>query len=157
MSEEWSAEHAAARLGLQRSDPRPPSGAYQTAVQSGDLLFLAGHGPAEPGRPLITGKLGETMTIADGKHAARVATVNVLNSVRHAVGSLDRVEQLLQLQVMINATPSFVDHVAVADGASELLAEVFGPRSAHARSAVGHSSLPFNIPVSIQLVARISL
>lgn len=154
--DQWSADAAARRLGLIQPEPRRSSGAYQTAVVSGDFIYLSGHGPATPGQPLPSGKLGDTVSLEEGRRAARIATGNLLNTLHHAVGSLDHVAHLLQLHVMVNATPSFTDHAAVADGGSDLLAEVFGNRCAHTRSAVGHSSLPFDIPVSVNMIARLS-
>lgn len=150
-----SAEERLAELGLTLPPARSASGAYDTAVVSGDLVFLSGHGPVRSGQPLPTGKLGAQLTVEQGTTVARVATLNLLASLRAAAGTLDAVAQLLSLTVAINATAEFTDHVPVADAASHLLRDIFGERGRHVRSAVGHPSLPFDVPVSIQLTARL--
>ncbi|MEU5553830.1 MULTISPECIES: RidA family protein [unclassified Micromonospora] len=154
-TEDTSPERRLADLGITLPPARTASGAYDTVVVSGDLAVLSGHGPVRPGHPLPTGKLGAELSVPDGQAAVRQATLNLLATLRAAAGSLDDVEQLLTLTVAINATPAFTDHVPVADTASELLRDVFGDRGRHARSALGHSSLPFDVPVSLALTARI--
>lgn len=150
-----SAEARLAALGLTLPPVKQSSGAYRTWVRSGDLLLLAGHGPVRPGAAPIRGALGRALGTAEGAAAARLATLGLLSTIRDALGSLDRVAQVLRLRAALNATADFTDHIAVADAASTLLVEVFGERGRHVRSALGHSSLPLGVALSLELDLRI--
>ncbi len=149
-----SAEARVRELGLDIPEPMSPVGLYVPAVTSGRLVFLSGHGPIRRDGSLVTGKVGADLTVAEGRDAARLVGLQLLGALRGELGSLDRVARIVKLLCMVNAVPSFGEQPKVADGASELLVEVFGERGRHARSAVGMGSLPLNIAVEIELVAE---
>ena len=149
-------EERLAELGITLPDAPPPVASYVPFVRTGNLLYLAGLGPADrPDGTSPTGRLEEDLTIEEGYEAARLTGINLLARLRGAVGDLDRVKQIVKLLSMVNSTPEFRDQPAVANGCSDLLVEVFGDRGRHARSAVGMASLPNNIPVEIEMIVEI--
>ena len=143
-------------LGIVLPHEPPPSATYVPYVRIGNLLFLSGVGPSKrPDGTSPTGKLGLDLTVEQGYEAARLTGINQLARLLGATGDLDKVKQIIKLLSMVNATPDFTDHPAVANGCSDLLVEVFGEKGKHARSAVGMGSLPNNIPVEIEMVVEI--
>ena len=149
-------EERLAELGITLPDAPPPVASYVPFVRTGNLLYLAGLGPADrPDGTSPTGRLGQDLTIEEGYEAARLTGINLLARLRGAVGDLDRVKQIVKLLSMVNSTPEFREQPAVANGCSDLLVEVFGDRGRHARSAVGMASLPNNIPVEIEMIVEI--
>ena len=141
------------RLGITLPPAPKPVAVYVPAVVTGNLLFASGHGPRTVEGKLLQGKVGDTMTLAQGKAAARVVGLNVLSSIRATVGSLNRVARLVKVLGMVNATADFQQHPQVINGFSELMVQVFGEqRGKGARSAVGMGSLPSNIPVEIEAI-----
>ena len=142
-------------LGITLPDPFPPAGSYLSSSRSGDLLFVGGHGPVD-GATIIVGKVGTDLTLEQGREAARMTALSLLATMRADLGSLDRVEQIVKVFGMVNVGGSFDQTPAVIDGCSDLLAEVFGDRGRHTRSAVGMAALPFGIAVEIELIARVS-
>ena len=149
-------EERLAELGITLPDAPPPVASYVPFVRTGNLMYLAGLGPADrPDGTSPTGRLGQDLTIEEGYEAARLTGINLLARLRGAVGDLDRVKQIVKLLSMVNSTPEFRDQPAVANGCSDLLVEVFGDRGRHARSAVGMASLPNNIPVEIEMIVEI--
>jgi enamine deaminase RidA (YjgF/YER057c/UK114 family) len=149
------AEDRARELGLDLSTRSGPLANYVSAVTTGNLVFLSGHGPLKPGGGLVTGRLGDDLSVEQGAEAARLTAVALLSTLRSEVGDLDRVERIVKLLCMVNCTPDFAKQSAVADGASDLMVDVFGERGRHARSAVGMASLPFGMAVEIELVAAL--
>jgi enamine deaminase RidA (YjgF/YER057c/UK114 family) len=150
-------EERLVRLGieLQPATNIPRSGTgFRTWRVSGRMLYVSGHGPARDSQVAV-GKLGRDLDENQGYEAAREAAINVLATMRSALGSLDRVHQLVKLLGMVNATEDFVRQSHVINGASDLLVEVFGEAGLHARSAVGMQSLPNGMPVEIELIAEI--
>jgi enamine deaminase RidA (YjgF/YER057c/UK114 family) len=105
---------------------------------------------------LRTGKLGIDRTVAEAREDAHIAGLRILSLIRSALGSLDGVETIVKLYGMVNATDTFGEHPQVIDGCSELLIEIFGENGRHARSAVGHSSLPGGMSVEIEAIIRIA-
>ena len=149
-------EERLAKLGITLPTAPPPVASYVPFVRTGNLLYLAGLGPADrPDGTSPTGRLGQDLTVEEGYEAARLTGINLLARLRGAVGDLDRVKQIVKLLSMVNSTPEFRDQPAVANGCSDLLVEVFGDRGRHARSAVGMASLPNNIPVEIEMIVEI--
>ena len=132
-----------------------PVGSYAMAVRTGDLLFLAGHGAFEDGRPVHTGRLGETMTTEQGARAAEAVMLNLLATARADLGDLSRVARVVKVVVFVNSTPDFTEQHLVANGATDLLARVFGPAGRPARSAIGVSALPLGFAVEIEAVVEI--
>lgn len=144
-------------LGIELPSPQAPAANYVPAVRTGNLLYLAGVGPAKrsDGRALI-GKVGAELTLEEGYEAARLVCLNIISRLKAELGDLDRVVRVVKLLGMVNAAGDFGEHPAVINGCSDLLVEVFGERGKHARSAVGMQSLPFGIPVEIEAIVEIS-
>jgi enamine deaminase RidA (YjgF/YER057c/UK114 family) len=137
-----SAEQRLRASGIQLPPAPKPLGAYVEAVQVGNLLFVSGALPLQGGVPQFIGRLGGELSIEEGKSAARLAALNALALVRQHLGSLDQVQRVAQLTVTFATTPDFQDHPKVADGASELFAEVFGADRVPTRTVSGVTSLP---------------
>jgi enamine deaminase RidA (YjgF/YER057c/UK114 family) len=136
--------------------PRPIA-KYRPAVQSGNILYVSGHGPLHAdGKTLTVGKVGADLNLEQGKEAARQVGLAILSTVRNTLGSLNKVKRLLKTLGMVYSTPEFKDHPQVINGFSELMAEVFGEDAGvGARSAVGMGSLPGNIPVEIECIFEV--
>ena len=123
-------------------------------TRHGSLLFVGGHGPEDEwtGDPLFTGHLGADLTAEEGYKAARQCGENILSVLQEQLGSLDRIDCIVKAFGLISCDPSFTEHERVMDGFSDLMVEVLGDRGIHARSAMGTSNLPDNIPVEIEAV-----
>jgi enamine deaminase RidA (YjgF/YER057c/UK114 family) len=135
-----------------------PLANYVSAVRTGNLLFLSGHGPVRgtDSRPSVTGKVGKDLTLEQGYQVAREVGLNLLASTRTALGSLDKVKRVVKVLGMVNSAPGFGDQPRVINGCSDLLVEVFGEAiGRHARSAVGMAELPLGIPVEIEMVLEV--
>ncbi len=144
-------------LGIMLPEPQSPVANYVSAVESGGLLFLAGAGPAPgPDGAMAKGKLGRDFSVEEGYERARSVGLVQIARLKDELGDLGRVERIVKLLTMVNCAPDFEQHPAVANGCSDLLVEVFGDAGRHARSAVGMSSLPFDIPVEIEMVVEVS-
>lgn len=128
---------------------------YVPVVRVGDLLFLSGVLPSRDGRLVLTGKLGENLTVEQGVEAARVAVLNGLSIVRSEAGSLDGVKQIVKMVGYIASAPGFTDQPQVLNGASDLLVSVFGEAGRHARVAVGAAELPRLAPIEIELIVEL--
>ena len=137
--------------------PAPmPLGAYVEAVQVGNLLFVSGALPLEGGVPKFLGRLGADISIEQGRSAARLAALNALALARHHLGSLDKVQRVARLVVSLATAPEFREHPKVADGASELFAEVFGAELASTRNVSGVTSLPKGVCAVVEIVLALS-
>lgn len=143
-------------MGITLPDSPQPIANYVPAVRTGNLLFVAGLGPAarEDGAT-PSGKVGSDLTLEEGYEAARLVGINLLARLKSTLGDLDRVERIVKLLSMVNCAPEFTQQPQVANGCSDLLVEVFGDKGRHARSAVGMASLPNDIPVEIEMVVEI--
>ena len=150
-----SYESKAAELGLVLSKTVPPVANYVRAVRTGNLVFLSGQGPYRPDGSIVTGKVGAQLSLEEGYAAARLTMIKLLASLREAAGSLDNVSRVVKLLCMVNCPPDFEQHPQVANGASDLLVELFGEEGRHARSAVGMGSLPMGIPVEIEMIVEL--
>jgi enamine deaminase RidA (YjgF/YER057c/UK114 family) len=140
--------------------PAPqPVAKYKTAILVGNMLYVSGHGPLKnDGKSLLAGRVGSDLNLQQGKEAARLVGLAVLSTVRHTLGSLDKVKRLVKTFGMVNCTPDFKDQPQVINGFSELMAEVFGEDAGvGARSAVGMGSLPSNIPVEVECVFEVAM
>ena len=137
--------------GIELPPAPTPLGAYVEAVQVGNLLFLSGALPLEDGVPKFLGRLGAEISIEAGRSAARLAALNALALARQHLGSLDKVQRVARLFVSIATTPEFREHPKVADGASELLAEVFGAELASTRNVSGATTLPNGVCVVVEM------
>lgn len=139
-----------AELGVILPEAPAPAANYVPYVISGDLIFVSGQISKDAGG-LITGKLGAGYTVEEGQAASKVCAINLLAQVKHALeGDLDRVTRVVKLGGFVNSTADFTDHPKVINGASDFIGEVFGPKGAHARAAVGTSSLPLGVAVEIE-------
>lgn len=142
-------------LGFTLPAPPKPVANYVPVVRTGDLLFLSGVLPSRDGRLVLTGKLGENLTVEQGVEAAKVAVLNGLSIVRSEAGSLDRVKQIVKMVGYIASAPGFTDQPQVLNGASDLLVSVFGEAGRHARVAVGAAELPRLAPIEIELIVEL--
>jgi len=142
-------------LGLTLPAPPAPVANFLLAVQVGSLVFLSGHPPIRDGAIVFTGKVGAERTIDEGYQAARLVCLNLLASLKEAIGDLDRVERIVKMLGMVNCTEDFTRHPQVINGASDLLVELYGERGRHARSAVGMQSLPSGMSVEIEMIVQI--
>ncbi len=132
-----------------------PAAAYLPFVQTGNLVFLSGHIAKQDGKPW-TGKLGKTMGTEEGKAAARAVAIDLLGTLQAAVGDLNKVTRIVKLVSLVNSTDAFTEHHLVTNGASELLAEVFGPKGTHARAAFGVAQIPLGACVEIEMIAEVN-
>jgi enamine deaminase RidA (YjgF/YER057c/UK114 family) len=137
--------------------PPKPVAKYKPTVQVGSLLYVSGHGPAKyDGQAPLLGKVGAKLDLEQGKHSAWLVGVNILSTVRHALGSLNRVKRLVKTLGMVNAAPDFLEHPQVINGFSELMAQIFGDDvGVGSRSAVGMGSLPGDIPVEVECMFEV--
>lgn len=127
---------------------------YKTVRRIGNLLYTSGAGSFKNGKPLHVGKVGTEITLEEAREAAKITAINLLSMIQEEVGSLEKV-RIIKLLGFVNSTEDFFDQPKVIDGASDLLVEVLGEKGKHARSAIGTSALPFNIPVEIEMIAEI--
>jgi enamine deaminase RidA (YjgF/YER057c/UK114 family) len=134
---------------------RPPVANFLPAVQTGNLVFVSGHGPYEADGKLVVGKVGAELTVEEGREAARLTVLGCLASLQAEIGSLDRVKRIVKLFGMVNCSEDFEQHPQVMNGASDLLVSIFGDSGRHARSAVGMQSLPMGIAVEIEMVVEV--
>ncbi len=149
------AEARLAELKLELPPAPKPVATYVTAVRLGDMLYVSGHGPLKSDLTLITGKVGADLDVAGGQAAARQTGLAILATVRHHLGSLDKVTRLVKVLGMVNSTPDFAEHPKVINGYSDLMVEVFGEAGKGARSAVGMGSLPGNIAVEVEAIFQV--
>ena len=144
-----------AELGIALPAAAAPVAAYVPAVEVGGMLHVSGQISFAEDGSLIKGRLGEDLELDAGIAAARRCGVMLLAQLKAALGSLDRVERIVKLGVFVNSAPDFTDQPKVANGASELMVEVFGEAGKHARSAVGVASLPLGVAVEVDAVVAV--
>jgi enamine deaminase RidA (YjgF/YER057c/UK114 family) len=142
-------------LNIQLIPPSQPIANYVKAVRTGNLLYLAGHGPSKADGSLITGKLGKDMTIEQGYEAARQTAISLLSTMKAELGDLNKVKRIVKVLGMVNCTPEFGDQPKVMNGCSDLLVAVFGDKGKHARSAVGMNALPLGMAVEIEIIVEV--
>ena len=132
-----------------------PLAAYVPAVKNGKYVYTSGQLPFVAGVLQSTGKVGSVVTVEDAKQASRIAIINCLSALKSVIGSLDNIEQIIKVTAFINSADGFTNQPEAANGASELLLEIFGEHGKHARSAVGVSGLPRDASVEIELIAAV--
>ena len=131
-----------------------PAAAYVPFVRSGNLVFLSGHIAKQDGKPWV-GQLGKNIDTATGKAAARAIAIDLLGTLHAAVGDLNKVTRIVKLMSLVNSTPDFTEQHLVTNGASELIAQVFGAEvGSHARSAFGVAQIPMGACVEIEMIAE---
>ena len=143
-----------ASLGLTLPAVPAPVAAYVNCVRSGNLLFLSGGLPID-GETKVIGKVPTDVSIDQAREGARIIILNRLAVIQDAIGSLDKVKQIVALNGFVNSEPDFYGHPQVINGASELLVEIFGDKGKHSRTALGAAALPLNVAVEINLIIEI--
>jgi enamine deaminase RidA (YjgF/YER057c/UK114 family) len=143
-----------AKLGVSLPPVSTPAAAYVPFVRTGNLVFLSGHVAKRDGKPWV-GQLGRDMLTATGQQAARAIAIDLLGTLQAAIGDLGKVERIIKVMSLVNSTADFTEQHLVTNGCSELLAEVFGEKGAHARSAFGVAQIPFGACVEIELIAQV--
>jgi enamine deaminase RidA (YjgF/YER057c/UK114 family) len=142
-------------LGIELPRASSPLGAYVEAAQEGNLLFLSGILPLVHGRLPLTGRFGESLTIAQGQELVKLAALNGLAVASQRLQGLDWIKGLVRLGVFMMTTPDFVEHVPIADAASELFATIFGKIPGHTRLISGVQSLPIGAPLVLELIFQL--
>ena len=142
-------------LEITLPEPAAPVASYVPAVEHGGLIHVSGQISFRDDGSLITGRLGESLDVDAGIAAARRCGIMLLAQLKAALGSLDRVERIVKLGVFVNSAPNFTDQPKVANGASELMQQVFGEPGRHARSAVGVASLPLGVAVEVDAIVAV--
>jgi enamine deaminase RidA (YjgF/YER057c/UK114 family) len=140
-------------LGVSLPEPPRPLGHYEPAVQTGALLVLSGMLPLQHGAPTAVGRLGDRISLDEGRAAARLAALNALATAAAALGSIDRIRRVVRVTVSMRTTPEFVDHAAVADGASELFSSIFD--QGHTRTVLGACSLALGAAVLLDVICEL--
>jgi len=143
------------QLGIALPQVVAPLASYVPAVRTGNLVYTAGQLPVEAGKLARTGKVGAEISPEEAKAMARICALNALAAVDSLVG-IDAVSQVVKVVGFVASAPGFNGQPSVVNGASDLLAEVFGDKGAHARSAVGVSELPLDAPVEVELIVEVS-
>jgi enamine deaminase RidA (YjgF/YER057c/UK114 family) len=154
----WAQDYDAKlkELNIELPEVGKPVANYVKAVRTGNLLFLAGHGPQKTDGSWITGKVGKDLTIEQGYEASKLTAINILATIKAELGTLNKVKRIVKVNGMVNCNADFFDQPKVINGCSDLLVAVFGESGKHARAAVGMNALPMNTSVEIELVVEIS-
>jgi enamine deaminase RidA (YjgF/YER057c/UK114 family) len=150
-----TAEDRLGELGIDLPPASAPVASYVPVVVAAGLAFVAGQVPLENGKPMATGRLGEELTLDEGAFWARRCALQALAALRSELGSLDRIRRVAKVTVWVASADAFTDQPKVANGASDLLVEVFGEAGKHARAAVAAPVLPLGAPVEVELIAEI--
>ena len=143
-----------AELGIVIPEVAKPVASYVPATIAGNLVFTAGQLPFIDGSLPATGKVGAEVSAEQAKDFARIAVLNALAAAQTAIGSVDRITRIVKLVVFVASAPDFSGQPAVANGASDMLVEIFGEDGRHARSAVGVAVLPLDAPVELELIVE---
>jgi enamine deaminase RidA (YjgF/YER057c/UK114 family) len=150
-------EQKIADLGLEMpNNPPNPASKIEQYRRAGNIVYLSGHGPSKGGVNQYIGKLGKEFTTQQGYEAAKLTTLNLLESLKKCIGDLDKVTQVVKLLGLVNSTLEFTEQPAVINGATELLIELYGDAGRHARSAVGMAQLPGGMAVEIEMIVEVA-
>jgi enamine deaminase RidA (YjgF/YER057c/UK114 family) len=147
-------EHRLMHLGITLPTPAAPVAAYVPTVEVNGMLFVSGQLPFKDGHVMV-GRLGEDITLETGKEAARACAIMLLAQMKAALGDLERVAQIVKLNIFVNSDARFTDQPKVGDGASTLMVEIFGDAGRHARAAVGVPALPLGAAVEIDAIVAV--
>jgi enamine deaminase RidA (YjgF/YER057c/UK114 family) len=145
-----------AELGLELPAVVPPVAAYVPAVRTGNLVYTSGQLPLREGTLIATGKSGDTVDAAVAVECAQQCALNALAAIKSEIGDLAKITRIVKLVAFIASTPDFTGQPQVANGASELLGQVFGEAGQHARSAFGVAQIPMGACVEIELIAEVA-
>ncbi|GAB3400143.1 RidA family protein [Flindersiella endophytica] len=143
-------------LGLQLPPVAAPAAAYVPTVRTGNHVYCSGQVPFVDGKLPATGKVGAEVTPEEAYDLARICALNALAAIKAELGDLSRVTRVVKLLVFVASAPDFSGQPQVGNGASELLAEVFGDAGKHARSAVGVAVLPLDAPVEVEMIVEVA-
>ena len=149
-------EERLSELGIELPHAVAPLASYVPVHVAGDMAYVAGQVPLVDGAPVLVGKVGKTVSIEEAQQAARRCALQALAALRDALGSLDRVAAIARLDVFVASAKGFNDQPKVANGASDVLVEIFGESGKHARASVGVSELPLGVPVEVAVIARVT-
>ena len=142
-------------LGIELPTAGAPAAAYVMSAQSGNTVYLSGHIAKKDGKVWV-GKLGATLTTEEGRAAARSIAIDLIATLHAHVGDLNRVTRIVKVMSLVNSTFEFTEQLLVTNGASELIADIFGERGKHARSAFGVAQIPLGACVEIELIAEVA-
>jgi enamine deaminase RidA (YjgF/YER057c/UK114 family) len=142
------------QLGIELPQAGAPAAAYVMSAQSGNTVYLSGHIAKKDGK-VWAGKLGDSLTTEEGKAAARSIAIDLLATLHTHTGDLNKVKRIVKLMSLVNSTLTFTEQHVVTNGASELIADVFGEKGKHARSAFGVAQIPLGACVEIELIAEV--
>lgn len=143
------------QLGYELPQAAEPSFKYTPVVIHQGVAYVSGQLPKVDGEVKLIGKVGDTVSIDQARESARICILQGLSCLKQALGSLDKITQILKVTGFVNSAPGFCEQPKVIDGASELLIELFGEKGKHARSAVGAAELPRNTPVEIEMIVAV--
>ena len=142
-------------MGIELITPPKPMANYVRAVRTGNLIYLAGHGPTRADGSNMTGKLGKDMTVEQGYEAAKQTGIALLSTLKGEIGDFNKVKRIVKVLGMVNCTPDFTDQPKVINGFSDLMVNLFGEKGKHARSAVGMISLPNGIATEVEMIVEV--
>ena len=145
-----SPEEKLAELGITLREPGEPVATYVNWRRVGNMLYIAGTADIN-----VKGRVGKDLTVEEGYEAARLSGIQILSVIKSAIGDLSKIKQFVRVHGMVNSSPDFFDQPKVINGFSDLMFEVFGEKGLHARAAVGHSVLPFNVTVEIEVTVEL--
>ncbi|MBB5495915.1 RidA family protein [Paraburkholderia sp. MM5384-R2] len=150
-----SVQQKLAELGLELPSPPQPLGSYTAVSEAGNLLFISGQVPLSDGKMVYSGRVGENLTLEEGRKAAQLAALNVLAQISRHLGGFERLHHIVRVDGHVSSADGFYGQPAVVDGASDLFAAVLGDKAGHARSAFSHSQGPADAAVVIVVIAEI--
>lgn len=148
-------EHKMKELGLILPEVPKPVAEYIPAKKIGDLVFTSGQGPIKDGKFIYVGKIGGEVSLKEGYESAKICAINCLAAIKSVIGSLDKIDEIVKVKGYVNSTSDFYRQPEVVNGASELIVKIFGEKGKHARSALGTSVLPGNIPVELEMIVKV--
>ncbi|MGF6368652.1 RidA family protein [Paraburkholderia sp. 32] len=149
-----SVQQKLAELGLELPSPAQPLGSYTAVSEAGNLLFISGQVPLSDGKMVYSGRVGENLTLEEGRKAAQLAALNVLAQISRHLGGFERLHHIVRVEGHVSSADGFYGQPAVVDGASDLFAAVLGDKAGHARSAFSHSQGPADAAVVIVVIAE---
>ena len=144
------------QLGVSLPAPAVPVAAYVPCARTGNLLYVSGQVPVVDGNPSHLGRLGDDVSLEDGRAAARTCAINVLAALKAELGELSQVKRVVKVVGFVASAPGFTDMPKVVNAASELFGEAFGDAGRHSRSAVGVAALPLGVPVEVEAIVEIA-
>lgn len=148
-------EEKLTELGFTVPEAPKPLASYISVTKVGNLIFTAGQIPLKDGSLAYAGKVGKDIGLEDGVKAAEICTINCLSVIKSEIGNLDSIKKIVKVTVFVNSADGFTDQPKVANGASDLLVNVFGEKGKHVRSAVGVNELPINCAVEIEMIVEV--